>query len=140
MESVHNDSAKLIQKHWKRFILQKKIWYNLKPKELSSIKNRNRELDLICKAWKRIHFRPTHFKTFVITYSTDLVKTDILRVGLVETNKYHVLDNNVSLFMNKREIMSKLKKTNNIASIKIEATVCDWNVYGYPEIMQINLT
>ena len=140
MQSVNDHSAKLIQKNWRRFILQKKIWYNLKPKDLSSIKNRNRELDLICKAWKRIHFETTHFKTFIVFYSNDLVKTDILRVCLVETNKYQVLDNNVSLFMNKREIMDKLKKTKNIVSIKIEATICDWNVYGYPENMQINLT
>jgi hypothetical protein len=140
MQSVHNESAKLIQKHWKRFILQKKIWYNLKPKDLFSIKNRNRELDLICKAWKRIHFETTHFRTFIITYSNDLVKTDKLQITLFQANRYSVVQNESLTFMNKRETMDKLKKTKNIVSIKIEATICDWNVYGYPEKMQINLT
>ena len=140
MQSVYDHSAKLIQKNWKRFILEKKIWCNLKPKDLISIKRRNRELDLICKAWKRIHFETTHFKTFIITYSNDLVKTDKLQITLFQTNRYSVVENDSLTFMNKREIMDKLKKTKNIVSIKIEANFCDWNVYGYPEKMQINLT
>ena len=138
----HNICATMIQRKWKKFILQKKIWYLLKPKHPINVKRRNIELDLICKAWKRIHAKTTLFKTFIVTFNYNLEETrqiEFTFIGCDEYSAYDIGYDEIS-YINKREALNHLKKIKNLMSINLKAIVTHLNFYGYPEVMKINVT
>ena len=133
---MEENCANLIQSHWRKYILQKKIWCMIKPDDPISIMRKAKETDMLNKAWKRIHSDNTFFNSFIVIYNKDLNTPSNVEVCYISLNKYSYYDiiNNEIFYMNKKQVLKQLKKISNIITIKIEAVVTEFNIYGYPEI------
>ena len=134
----HNIVATIIQRKWKKYILQKKIWSILKPLDDSSIKMRQREMNAIDFAFNKINSK-TNYKTLVVVYNNDLTTNKTIEITRKEHNGYRIYDNSCdkTFCVNREIVINKLRKINNVVSIKIQAIVTGMNFYGYPEICQI---
>ena len=134
----HNIVATIIQRKWKKYILEKKIWTMLKPLDESSIKMRQREKNAIDFAFNKINSK-TNYKTLVIVYNNDLTLNKTIEITRKEHNGYRIYqsDCDKTFCVTKERVINKLRKVNNVVSIKIQAIVTGMNFYGYPEISQI---
>jgi hypothetical protein len=128
----------MIQRKWKKYILEKKIWSMLKPLDDSSVKMREREKNAIDLAFNKIN-STTHFKTLIIVYNNDLTSNKTIEITRKEHNGYRIyqIDCDKIFCVNKERVINKLNKINNVVSIKIKAVINSFNLYGYPEIFEI---
>ena len=135
----HNIVATMIQREWKNFILRKKIWCMLKPDHEISIAKKTKEAEVIMGSFERIHAKSTHFRTIVITYNNDYFDIVKIFISYKQNNMYTIYEESDEqiFLMNRQQIGNKLKKINNVLSIKLEAVLTDSNTYGYPEIMHV---
>jgi len=134
----HHIVATIIQRKWKRYNIQKRLWCMIKPDDPFSLKVKKTENDFLIKYFKRIHAQTTHFRTIIVKYnSADLIKT--VEINYESDNNYTIYDINSNEYakMNTNEITSELNNIQNIISIKMQGIVSDLNFYGYPDLVQI---
>ena len=110
----------------------------LKPLDDSSIEMRQREKNAIDFAFNKINSE-TNYKTLVIVYNNDLTVNKTIEITRKNHNGYRLYDTSCekTFCVTKLQAINKLKKLNNVVSIKIQAIVTGMNFYGYPEICQI---
>jgi hypothetical protein len=133
--------ATIIQRKWKRYILEKKIWCMLKPDEPMSIKVRNMELEKINCSLKKINEESTRFKTMIVNYHNNVFDNKNIEVVYKGNNRYNIYDEDYekTVVLNNEQVINKLNKINNIISIKIQAITTELNFYGYPEILEVKI-
>jgi len=135
----HHIVATIIQREWKNYILRKKIWCMLKPRDKISISRKLKDSVAVNDAFIRIHSRTTYFRTFIVTYNNEFFDVKKLHVNYKQNNMYYIYkEGNDNLFLlNRKQIGKMLKTLNNILSIKLEGIVTDTNFYGYPELVHL---
>jgi len=136
----HNIVATMIQRKWKKYIVQKKIWCMLKPDDPISLKMKKNQNNILNKIFKRIHVESTHFRTMVVKYNYNMVNK-IIEINFIKNkNCYTIYDieEDTIYEIDNININDVLNKFENIISIKIQAIITNTNSsYGYPEIIQI---
>ena len=86
----HNILATMIQRKWRKFILQKKLRNFIKPTE-NSLKLKEDQCVLLNKTFNRIHHNTTYFKTMVVKYDLITVIRNI-EITYKSDNCYTIYD------------------------------------------------